>query len=141
MIFQWYNWVSLVKHVIKLSWSTRKKSGNILYSGYMMLWTIMQQVKLFYFYGLFMVREFTTWGNINLEWFIVLNILLGKGIKFCWIKSILFSLVVPFYKSVIEKQKQTSNKAEQDTARDASDFMPGEVVEDPTHGTNVCTFC
>lgn len=91
----------------------------------MVIWCFEQscsRLNSFYFYGLFMVRVFATWGNINLEWFIVLNILLGKGIKLCWIKSIIFSLVVPFYKSVIEKQKQTSNKAEQDTARDASRF-------------------
>jgi hypothetical protein len=41
-----------------------------------------------------------------------------------------------------EKLGQTSNKAEQDTARDDPDFMPGEEeeVEEPTPGTNVCTF-
>jgi hypothetical protein len=44
-----------------------------------------------------------------------------------------------------EKLRQTSNKVEQDTARDAPDFMPAgeEEVEEliPGTGTNiVCTF-
>ncbi|XP_012572231.1 uncharacterized protein [Cicer arietinum] len=39
-----------------------------------------------------------------------------------------------FFQKVIEKQKQTSNKAEQDV-RDASDFMPEDEVEDPPPGT------
>ncbi|PNX86319.1 transcription factor TFIIIB component, partial [Trifolium pratense] len=40
------------------------------------------------------------------------------------------------FKSLAEKLGQTSNKAEQDTARDAPDFMPGEEVEELTPETN-----
>ncbi|WJX53606.1 hypothetical protein P8452_39581 [Trifolium repens] len=41
------------------------------------------------------------------------------------------------FKLLAEKLGQTSNKAEQDTARDDPDFMPGEEeVEEPTPGTN-----
>ncbi|KAI5384352.1 uncharacterized protein LOC127101519 isoform X2 [Lathyrus oleraceus] len=41
-----------------------------------------------------------------------------------------------FFKLVVERQKQNSNKEEQDTAGDASDLMLGEEAEDLTLGTN-----
>lgn len=61
------------------------------------------------------------------------------------LKSILFCPVdLSFFKLVVERQRQNSNKEEQDTAGDASDLMLGEEAEDLTLGTNVCTqffFC
>ncbi|CAK8578868.1 unnamed protein product [Lathyrus sativus] len=41
-----------------------------------------------------------------------------------------------FFKLVVERQKQISNKEDQDTAEDTSDLMLGEEPEDPTPGTN-----
>ncbi|KAL5053377.1 hypothetical protein RYX36_034059 [Vicia faba] len=41
-----------------------------------------------------------------------------------------------FFKLVVERQKQNSNKEEQDTVEDASDLMLGEEAENPTPETN-----
>ncbi|CAI8619033.1 unnamed protein product [Vicia faba] len=41
-----------------------------------------------------------------------------------------------FFKLVVERQKQNSNKEEQDTVEDASDLMLGEEAENPTSETN-----
>lgn len=49
-IFLWFNSFSLIEHVIKLSWSTRRKSGSILYS-YPMLWIVVQKVELFIYHS------------------------------------------------------------------------------------------